>query len=84
MNGGIFNNPKKDMWKTRHAYEQEFRDIRGLPAQNKFPLIFPKHWWSRLTGERVRLYNVFQTLGFKTSTIVLVMELFIGTARLRN
>ena len=26
-----------------HAYKKEFRDIRGLLAQNDFQLIFPKH-----------------------------------------
>ena len=65
MYGGTFNNPKKAMRQTCNGYEQEFVDIRGLPAQNDFPSIFPKHWLSCLTGERVRTYNVFQTLGFE-------------------
>ena len=34
---GMFNDPKKATWQTRHIYEQEFGDIRGLPAQNGFP-----------------------------------------------
>ena len=33
------NDPKKPTWQMHHAYEQEFRDIRGLPAQNNFSLI---------------------------------------------
>ena len=45
-----------------HTYEQKIGDIRGLPAPKTFPSIFPKHWWSRLTGERVRPYNVFSSL----------------------
>ena len=27
----------KSYVKTRHVYEQEFIDIRGLPAQKEFP-----------------------------------------------
>ena len=43
MYGGMSKNPQKATLKMRHAYEQEFIDIRGLPAQNDFPSIFPKH-----------------------------------------
>ena len=43
----------------RHGYEQEFRYIRDLLAQNNFALIFPKRQWYHLTGEMVRMYNVF-------------------------
>ena len=42
-----------------HGYEQEFRYIRDLLAQNNFALIFPKRRWYHLTGEMVRMYNVF-------------------------
>ena len=52
------------MWQTLHGYEQEFRDILSLPAQNDFPSIFSKHLWSFLMGESVRPYNVFQNLKF--------------------
>ena len=48
-----------------HVYEQEFGDKRVLLAQNNFLLVVSKHWQSCLTGEKVRLYNVFQTLGFE-------------------
>ena len=41
---GTFNDPEKATWQTRHSNEQEFGDLRGLPAQNNFPSIFPKHW----------------------------------------
>ena len=37
----------------------------GPSGKNDFLLILPKHWWSRLTGERVRPYTVFQTLVFE-------------------
>ena len=59
MYEGTFNDPKKAMWQTRHGREQEFVDIRDLPAQTTFSSILPKHWCSRLTGERVRPYNIF-------------------------
>ena len=52
MYGGTFNDPQKAMWKMHNTYEQEFRDIRSLTAQNDFPSILTKHWWSRLTSER--------------------------------
>ena len=58
-----FNYTQKAMWKKRHTYKQEFGDLRGLLAQKDFSSILPKHWWSRLTGEIIRPYNVFQTLG---------------------
>ena len=35
MYGGTFNHTQKVMWKTCHSYEQEFGDVRGLPAQKK-------------------------------------------------
>ena len=63
--GGTFNDPKKDTWQTRYSYEQEFGDIRGLPAQKYFPWIFTKHWWPCLTGERVRPCNIFKIWGFE-------------------
>ena len=44
-----------------HGYEQQFGDIQGLPAKKS--LFFPNHWWSSLTVEWVRPYNVFQNLG---------------------
>ena len=34
---------KKLREKKRHDYEQKLGDLRGLPAQNKFPSILPKH-----------------------------------------
>ena len=43
MYAGTFNDTEKSTWQTRHGYEQEFGDLWGLPAQNDFPLIFPKH-----------------------------------------
>ena len=43
MYAGTFNDLEKATLKTRHIYEQEFGDLWGLPAQNDFPSIFPKH-----------------------------------------
>ena len=43
MHGVTCNAIKKVTGQTRHGYEQEFGDIQGLPAQNDFPSIFPKH-----------------------------------------
>ena len=43
MYAGTINDPEKDMLQTHHSYEQEFGDLWGLPAQNDFPTIFPKH-----------------------------------------
>ena len=43
MYTGTFNDPEKATRQMRHSYEQEFGDLWGLPAQNDFPLIFPKH-----------------------------------------
>ena len=40
MYGGRFIYPQKAKVQTRHTYEQEFGDIKGLPSQNKFPAIF--------------------------------------------
>ena len=37
-------------------------NIIGLPTQNYFPYIFPKHWWSHLTGKRVMPYTIFSKL----------------------
>ena len=39
MYGGTPNHSKRDTQQTRHSYEQEFGDIRGLPVQNNFLLI---------------------------------------------
>ena len=38
-----FNDPEKATGLTRHGYEQELGDLWGLPAQNDFPSILPKH-----------------------------------------
>ena len=65
MYGRTFGNPKKYMWQTCHVYEQVFGDIPGLPALKNFPSIFPKHWWSCLTGESVKPYKVFQNSRFE-------------------
>ena len=62
MYGGTFNDPKKTTWQKRHGYEQEFGDTWGLPAQNNFPLVLPKHRLPHLTVEEVSSYNGFQTL----------------------
>ena len=43
MYAGAFNDPEKATLQTRDSYEQKFGDLLGLPAQNDFPLIFPKH-----------------------------------------
>ena len=43
MYAGTFNNPEKDTCQTRHGYDQEFGYLWGLPAQNDFPPILPKH-----------------------------------------
>ena len=43
MYGGTFNDPKNYMRQTHHGYEQYFGDIRGLSAQNNFPLILTTH-----------------------------------------
>ena len=43
MYAGMFNDPEKNTWQTRHGNEQEFGDLWGLPAQNDFPSILPKH-----------------------------------------
>ena len=43
MDGGKYNSPKKATGQTCYSYELNFEDIRGLPAQEKFPLNFPKH-----------------------------------------
>ena len=43
MYAGTFNDSEKDNLQTSHGYEQELGDLWGLPAQNNFPLIFPKH-----------------------------------------
>ena len=82
MYGGVTNGLIKGTWQTLHMYEQEFKDIWGLPAQNDLPSVLPEHWWSCLMGERVIPYNIFQTLGFKTPTVVLVYgKPFIGPKR---
>ena len=36
-----------------------------LRVQNNFTPILPNHWPYRVNGERVRPYNVSQTLGFE-------------------
>ena len=50
----------------RHNYEQEFGDLWGLPEKKDFPLIFPKHWWSRF--EQVKglgRWRDFKNLGLE-------------------
>ena len=43
MYGGMFNYYQEATWYTCHTHEQKFGDTQGLPAQNDFPYIFPKH-----------------------------------------
>ena len=43
MYAGTFNDPEKATLKTRHSYEQELGYLWGLPTQNDFRTIFPKH-----------------------------------------
>ena len=41
--------------------DSEYEKLMDISsALNNFPLILPNHWWSRLTGEKVRPYNVFK------------------------
>ena len=48
MYAGALNDPENSTWQTCHSNEQKFGDLWGLPAQDMFPLILPKHWWSRI------------------------------------
>ena len=47
----------------------KFRDIRGLLEQNNFPLIFPKHWWSRYWAKGLDHTNNLNPLYFKYITV---------------
>ena len=68
-----------------HDYEQEFGDVRSLLTQSEFSSILPKHWWSFLTGERVRLSKVFQNLGFQNvNGIFITGNIFIGPTILKK
>ena len=84
MYGVTFDNSNKSTLKTRHGYEQFFEDIQVLPEQNNFLLIFPMHLWSRLTGEQVGPYIVFQILGFENIRCCSGMGFLMGPTRLRN
>ena len=82
MHVGTFIHPKKSTWQKLHSYEQELGYIRGLPEKSNFSSIFTKNQRSCLMGEMVMPYNVFQTLGFKTSMLFLLLEIFfIGPIR---
>ena len=43
MYAGMFNNHEKATWQMCHGNEHKFGDLLGLPAQNDFPSILPKH-----------------------------------------
>ena len=69
------------MWQARHANEQTFGDILGLPEQNKFPSILSNHWWYRLTSEGVRPYKVFQTLWYENINGVFSTGMFLSVPK---
>ena len=46
----------------RITFMKKNRIYTGPSGTKIFPLSFPKHWWSHITGERVRPYNIFSNL----------------------
>ena len=48
----------KSYMKNASILWTRIRRCTGPTGTKLFPFIFPKHWWSRLTGERVRYFLV--------------------------
>ena len=75
MHEGTFNDPEIATWQIRHSYEKKFGHLWGLPAQNDFPSILPKHWWSRFNGYKgYAVKGLFKSYDLKPSTVALNTE----------